>query len=244
MDILTIVCCTPDKPERKRHMRALCAREGLVPSFTTDLGIFVHKDACAALQGSFPPNPAYKAHYATYVRALRYFIATGRAYLVLFEDDVVRTDGGAVSVEQIIADAPPFDILFLEYCHARCGDGPTERYATGLRAACTGACVYSRAGARAFVAFAASRHMVIDWITPRYAATPRGSKRALYLHPPAFRQDRSLFSDGVTGAGETGFPPVCAAQHTPTSGLESIAPLILLAFIALAIAALHTLATV
>ena len=230
MDLLTIVCCTPDKPERKEHMRALCLREGLEPLFTTDLGLFVHKASCGALTGSFPENPAYKAHYLTYIRALRYFIATGRAYLVLFEDDVVRADGGAVSVERIIAEAPPFDLLVLEYCYASCHAGSGARYLTGLRAACTGACVYSLAGARAFVAFAASKHMVIDWLTPLYAETARGSQRTLYLSPPAFKQDRSLFADGVTGAGETGFPPVCAAPH---------APLVLIVSLALTIAALH-----
>lgn len=239
MDLMTIVCCTPDKPERREHMRALCAREGLEPHFTTDMGLFVHKDspACAALIGSFPKNPAYKAHYLTYIRALRYFISTGRAYLLLFEDDVVRTDGGSVSVERIIADAPPFDLLLLEYCHASCGSqvlsAPGGRYATGLRAACTGACVYSLEGARAFFAFSASKHMVIDWLTPLYAATIRGHERTLYLSPPAFKQDRSLFADGVTGAGETGFPPVCADASA------TLAPIALLALLALAFAALH-----
>ena len=244
MDVLTIVCCTPDKPERKEHMRALCSREGLEPHFTTDLGLFVHKASCESLTGSFPENPAYKAHYLTYIRALRHFIATGRAYLLLFEDDVVRTDGGEVSVERIIADAPPFDLLFLEYCHASCArQVPVGgRYVTGLRAACTGACVYSLAGARAFVAFAATKHMVIDWLTPLYAATIRGNERTLYLSPPAFKQDRSLFADGVTGAGEHGFPPVCAPHHTPAVGVESLAPLVLLAAVALSLAALHMLA--
>jgi hypothetical protein len=245
MDLLTIVCCTPDKPERKEHMRALCLRERLEPHFTTDLGLFVHKESCHALTGAFPDNPAYKAHYLTYIRALRYFVSTGRPYLLLFEDDLVRTDGGAVSVTRIIADAPPFDLLFLEYCYANCpSPGPSgPRYATGLRAACTGACVFSRPGARAFLAFAASNHMVIDWLTPLYAATMRGNHRTLYLSPPAFQQDRSLFADGVTGAGEHGFPPVCASRGAPRVGVESLAPLVVLAALALALAALHTLAS-
>ena len=231
MDLMTIVCCTPDKPERKQHMLALCAREGLEPLFTTDMGIFVHKASppCAALRGQFPENPAYKAHYLTYIRALMFFIATGRAYLLLLEDDVVRTDGGAVSVERIIADAPPFDLLFLEYCFAACWRKvPGARYARGLRAACTGACVYSLAGARSFVAFAASRHMVIDWLTPLYAATSRGNQLTLYLSPPAFKQDRALFADGVTGAGgQRSFPPVCRS---------SIGALVPLGLVALAFA--------
>ena len=240
MDLMTIVCCTPDKPERREHMRVLCSSEGLEPHFTTDMGLFVPRDspACAALIGSFPQSPAYRAHYLTYIRALRYFISTGRAYLLLFEDDVVRTDGGSVSVERIIADAPPFDLLLLEYCYANCGrqvpSGPGGRYATGIRAACTGACVYSLAGARAFIAFAASKHMVIDWLTPLYAATIRGHQRTLYLSPPAFKQDRSLFADGVTGAGETGFPPVCEPL------VFSLGPLALLGLFALALAVLHT----
>ncbi len=59
MDVLTIVCCTPDKPERRAHMLALCRSEGLEPQFTTDMGLFVHRDdpACAALGGSFPQPP-------------------------------------------------------------------------------------------------------------------------------------------------------------------------------------------
>jgi len=231
MDLITIVCCTPDKPERKQHMLTMCAHEGLEPHFTTDMGIFVDKDSppCAALRGLFPKNPAYKAHYLTYIRALMFFISTGREYLLLFEDDIVRTDGGAVSVERIIADAPPFDLLFLEYCHARCGEKvPGIRYARGFRAACTGACVYSLAGARAFVAFAASRHMVIDWLTPLYAATSRGHQRTLYLSPPAFRQDRVLFGDGVTGAGTDGSIALCAAS--------SMGALVPLGLIALAVA--------
>lgn len=237
MDLLTIVCCTPDKPERREHMRALCAREGLEPHFTTDMGLFVQKDSpsCADLKGSFPENPAYKAHYLTYIRALRYFISTGRAYLILLEDDLVRTDGGAVSVERIIADAPPFDLLLLEYCYASCGSRvlAAPGYAKGLQAECTGACVYSLEGARAFFAFTASKHMVIDWLTPLYAATIRGHERTLYLSPPAFKQDRSLFADGVTGAGHTGFPPVCADASA------TLAPLALLAVLGLALVAIH-----
>jgi hypothetical protein len=237
MDLMTIVCCTPDKPERREHMRALCSREGLEPRFTTDMGLFVHKDSpeCAALKGSFPQNPAFKAHYLTYIRALQYFISTGRAYLLLLEDDIVRTDGGSVSVERIIADAPPFDLLFLEYCYASCWSRvfAAPGYAQGLRAQCTGACVYSLEGARAFFAFTASRHMVIDWLTPLYAATVRGHERTLYLSPPAFKQDRSLFADGVSGAGETGFLPVCAGLAV------SLGPLALLAALGLALAALH-----
>jgi hypothetical protein len=239
MDLLTIVCCTPDKPERREHMRSMCMREGLEPHFTTDLGLFVHRThpACGALIGSFPENPAYRAHYLTYIRALRYFIATGRAYLLLFEDDVVRTDGGAVSVQQIVADAPPFDILFLEYCYANCDSASGGRYARGLRASCTGACVFSLAGARAFVAFAASNHMVIDWVTPLYAATKRGHQRTLYLRPPAFKQDRTLFAGGVTGADESGFPLVCAPPGTARSDVRPA--LALLAYAAVMLVMLY-----
>jgi hypothetical protein len=93
-------------------------------------------------------------------------------------------------------------------------------------------------GARAFVAFVASRHMVIDWLTPLYAATIRGHERTLYRSPPAFLQDLSLFADGVTGAGETGFPPVCAEPVALVRGLALLLGLALLAVLGLALAGL------
>ena len=222
IDVMTIVCCTPDKPERRAHMLALCRSEGLEPQFTTDMGLFVHRDdpACAALGGSFPPNPAFRAHYLTYLRALVHFIDSGREYLLLFEDDLVRTvpTRHTQTVDEMIAAAPEFDMLFLEYCSGRCGSrsfgelGPFAglegqgRYVTGLRALCTGACVYTRTGAMALLGFAdRSPATIIDVLTQVYASTVRGARLVVYVNPPAFVQDRRTFPDGVTGnVGDTG----------------------------------------
>jgi hypothetical protein len=221
MDVLTIVCCTPDKPERRAHMLALCRSEGLEPQFTTDMGLFVHRDdpECAALGGAFPPTPAYQAHYLTYMRALVHFIDSGREYLLLLEDDVARAvpTRHTQTVHEMIASAPEFDLLFLEYCSGQCGSRPfgelgpfaglegQGRYVTGLRALCTGACVYTRTGAMVFVGFAdRSPAIVIDQLTMVYASTVRGTRLVVYVNPPAFVQDRTTFSDGVTGGGDMG----------------------------------------
>jgi hypothetical protein len=218
VDLMTIVCCTPDKPERRAHMSALCRAEGLLPEFTTDLGLFVHRAACAGLRGDFPAEGggAYRAHYLTYLAALRHFVgATARTHVLMLEDDIVRT-AGSEHVARIVARAPgSFDCLFLEYCYGNCGAGvrfESSDFVYGYAAACTGACVFSRAGAHAFLEFAdASAPTVIDVLTVRYATTVRGHERVVYLDPPAFGQDRTLFPDGVTGfaQGSTGVPPVC-----------------------------------
>jgi len=215
IDVMTIVCCTPGKPERRAHMLAMCRSEGLEPQFTTDMGLFVHRDdpACAAL-GTFPRTPAFRAHYLTYLRALVHFIDSGREYLLLLEDDLVRTvpTRHTQTVDEMIAGAPEFDLLFLEYCSGRCGSrsfgelGPFAglegqgRYVTGLRALCTGACVYTRTGAMVLLGFAdRSPVCIIDVLTQVYASTVRGTRLVVYVNPPAFVQDRTTFPDGVTG---------------------------------------------
>ena len=204
--MLTIVCCTPDKPERKAHMQALCRREGIEPMFTTDLGLFVHRDdpACAALTGSFPQHASYKAHFLTYLATLRYFCGTGRRYALIFEDDLVRC--GKWSVRHAVENAPEFDMLFLEYCAADCASVAWEQvrggvvYVGGFKAHCTGACVFSAEGARRFLDFAArSMPTIIDSLTRLYASTERGLSHAVYVRPRIFKQDRRLFPDGVTG---------------------------------------------
>ena len=55
--MITIVCTTPDKPERRAHMDALCAREGLSPQYTTDLGLFVHRDDPRCAEGRLGEHP-------------------------------------------------------------------------------------------------------------------------------------------------------------------------------------------
>ena len=109
--MITIVCTTPDKPERRAHTDALCAREGLRPRYTTDLD-----PQCAAVGRHWRP---FMAHYLTYLAALRAFLATGHPYALIMEDDLVRVRGGR-TVHDAVRNAPPFDILFLEYCNARC----------------------------------------------------------------------------------------------------------------------------
>jgi hypothetical protein len=203
--LLTVVCCTPDKPERRAHMSALCRAEGLAPVFTTDAGLFVHRDepACTALAGAFPPNPAYKAHFLTYLAALRLFCDTGIPYALILEDDIVRC--GKSSVAHIIHHAPIFDMLFLEYCAADCRAEKWERrsggvtYVGGYKARCTGACVYSRDGAMRFLDFAVRDPRMIDDATLHYASTEWGIAHVAYVRPRIFRQDRATFADGVTG---------------------------------------------
>jgi hypothetical protein len=65
------------------------------------------------------------AHYLTYLAALRAFLATGHPYALIMEDDLVRVRSRTAAeapptVHDAVRNAPPFDILFLEYCHARC----------------------------------------------------------------------------------------------------------------------------
>jgi hypothetical protein len=204
MTLLTIVCCTPDKPERKRHMEELCRDEGLEPVFTTDAGLFVHRDdpLVAALRGDFPENAAYRAHYLTYLRALRYFLATGATHALVMEDDVVRC--AEVRAAHAIEHAPEFDALFLEYCAA---DGANARwayksggvvYVGGYEAYGTGACAYTREGARRVLEFAEATPTTIDSATRMYASTERGHSHVAYAHPRAYRQDRERFCDGVS----------------------------------------------
>jgi hypothetical protein len=207
-DLVTVVCCTPGKPERRAHMEALCRLEGLEPTFTTDLGLFVRGDdpACAALGGTFKPHPAFRAHFLTYLAALRYFLSTGAKHALIMEDDLARR--GALSVSYVVDHAPEFDILFLEYCYANCGSvkwalkSGDAVYVGGFEAYCTGACVYSREGARRLLEFAAQRTpCVIDDMTFQYACTPRGHSHVAYVRPPLFVQDRDAFPDGVSGPG-------------------------------------------
>ncbi len=206
--LLTIVCCTPEKPERRAHMDALCRQEGLTPTFTTDLGLFVRGDdpACAALGGKFKPHPAFRAHYLTYLAALRYFRSTGAEYGLIFEDDLARR--GEFSVHHVIEHAPEFDILFLEYCYADCRNIKWAYkfggaiYVGGYEAYGTGACVYSQEGARRLLEFVEQREpCVIDHMTALYASTPRGHSHVAYLRPPLFAQDREAFPDGASGPG-------------------------------------------
>lgn len=201
-DTLTIVCTTPHTPARIGHMRRLCAEEGLVPfGLTTELGLFVDKnsDYSKRLGAEFPSGtrPEFPAHYATYLLALRLFLQTDFRFLLLLEDDIVRTDDCAVSVHSAIANAPPFMLLFLEYCYADCSKPSTGGYAYGYKALCTGACVFTHEGARDFLAFAETQpRMIIDILTLEYSKHRESS--VVYATPPLFRQDRVLFPDGVS----------------------------------------------
>jgi len=203
--LLTIVCTTPNKPEsvsRASHMRRLCERENLNPfALTTELGLFVDKksEESVRLGREFPPNtrPEVPAHYASYLRALRLFLRSEFSYLLLLEDDIVRTESD-VSVHRAIADAPPFGLLFLEYCYADCSKPSAGGYARGYGAMCTGACVFTREGARDFLAFADTHRKVIDIVTMDYSRTREHESSVIYADPPLFRQDRVMFPDGVS----------------------------------------------
>ena len=203
--MLTIVCTTPHTPARTSHMRRLCRSEGLLPfALTTELGLFVDKDSpeCARINSTFEPpgKPlAYAAHYATYLAVLRYFLDRSDVPLLLvLEDDIARVAGSTVTVHEAIADAPPFGLLFLEYCFADCAR-PTwsnEKYARGYRASCTGACVFTRRGASDFLAFAGQHSpMVIDHLTPLYS----NRDDVFYATPALFKQDLRIFGSSVVG---------------------------------------------
>ena len=200
--LLTIVCTTPHTPARISHMRRLCTEEGLTPfGLTTELGLFVDKNGAHSkrLGTEFPPGtkPEVPAHYATYLRALRVFLQTDFRFLLVLEDDIVRSDDCALSVHSAIANAPPFMLLFLEYCYADCSQPSTGGYAHGYKALCTGACVFTREGARDFLAFAETRpRVVIDILTLEYSKHQERS--VVYATPPLFKQDRVLFPDGVS----------------------------------------------
>ena len=200
--LLTIVCTTPHTPARISHMRHLCASEGLDPfALTTELGLFVDKHSAESrrMSTAFAPGtkPEVPAHYASYLRALRLFLQSDFRFLLILEDDVVRSEDCAVSVQRAIADAPPFTLLFLEYCHADCSQPSTGGYARGYKALCTGACVFTREGARDFLAFAEARpRMIIDVLALEYSKHKEST--VLYASPPLFRQDRILFPDGVS----------------------------------------------
>lgn len=206
--MLTIVCTTPHTPARTSHMRNLCRSEGLVPfALTTELGLFVDKNSpeCARIDSTFDPpgKPlAYAAHYATYLAVLRYFLdRSDLPLLLVLEDDIVRIASTATSVQCAVASAPPFGMLFLEYCHANCTapSWSNAAYATGFGAYCTSACVFTREGARDLLAFAgAHRPMVIDNVTQLYS----NRDSVVYVTPAIFRQDRVAFAGGVTGAME------------------------------------------
>jgi hypothetical protein len=205
MELLTVVCCTHDKPERRAHMERLCEQEGLEPVFTTDLGLFVRGDdpACAALAGTFKPHPAFRAHFLTYLSVLRFFRESGATHVLVMEDDLVRH--GALSVQRLIAHAPEFDVLFLEYCYAKGANAKWAYksggaiYVGGYEAGCTGACVYTQEGARRFLEFAErTEPCVIDHMTVQYASTPRGHSHVAYARPPLFVQDRVAFPGGAS----------------------------------------------
>ena len=206
--VLTIVCCTPEGPVRRAHMEALCRQEGLSPTFTTDLCLFVRGDdpACAALGGTFKPHPAFRAHFLTYLAALRCFLSTGAKYALILEDDLAKR--GEFTVSHVIEHAPEFDILFLEYCYADCRNikwaykSGNVVYVGGYEAYGTGACVYSREGATRFLEFVAQRApCIIDHMTAQYASTQRGHTHVAYTRPPLFVQDRDAFPDGASGPG-------------------------------------------
>ena len=202
LSLLTIVCTTPNKPERAIHMGRLCERENLNPfALTTELGLFIDKNSeeSVRLGREFPPNtrPEVPAHYASYMRALRLFLRSEFRYLLLLEDDIVRTES-EVSVHRAIADAPQFGHLFLEYCYADCSKPSAGGYARGYGAMCTGACVFTREGARDFLAFADTHRKVIDIVTMDYSRTREHESSVLYAVPPLFRQDRVMFPDGVS----------------------------------------------
>ena len=115
LSLLTIVCTTPNKPERAIHMRRLCERENLNPfALTTELGLFVDKNSAESgrMSAAFAPGtkPEAPAHYATYLRTLRLFLQTDFRYLLILEDDIVRSDDCVLSVQSAIANAPPFHV--------------------------------------------------------------------------------------------------------------------------------------
>ena len=211
--LLTIVCTTPHTPARISHMRRLCTEEGLAPfGLTTELGLFVDKNSAHSkrLGTEFPPGtrPEFPAHYATYIRALRLFLQTDFRFLLVLEDDIVRSDDCALSVHSAIANAPPFMLLFLEYCYADCSQPTTRGYAHGYKALCTGACVFTREGARDFLAFAETQpRMIIDHLTLEYSK--HHERSVVYATPPLFRQDRVLFPDGVSSY-QGPVVPLCA----------------------------------
>jgi hypothetical protein len=225
--MLTVVCSTPRTPERTRHMRRLCDAEGLYPhAFTTELGLFVDKesaecaDACVLFDAQIGHLcPVYAAHYLTYLAALRYFLdRTDAGLLLLLEDDIVRVEGPNVSVHDAIGNAPEFGVLFLEYCYAAC-DRPTwsnDRYARGYEAYNTGACVFTRRGARSLLEFARKNGpTIIDHLTRAYSK--QHSEDVLYVRPPMFMQDRGTFATGVAGA-ETVNCPVCEKPPSLPAG--------------------------
>ena len=183
-------------------MRRLCATEGLTPfGLTTELGLFVDKNSAESgrMSVAFAPGtkPEVPAHYATYLRTLRLFLQTDFRYLLILEDDIVRSDDCVLSVQSAIANAPPFMLLFLEYCYADCSQPSTGGYARGYKALCTGACVFTREGARDFLAFAETRpRVVIDVLTLEYSKHKERS--VVYATPALFRQDRVMFPDGVS----------------------------------------------
>ena len=176
--------------------------QGLIPfGLTTELGLFVDKNSAYSkrLGVDFPPGtkPEIPAHYATYLRTLRLFLQTDFRYLLILEDDVVRSDDCALSVQSAIANAPPFMLLFLEYCYADCSQPSTGGYAHGYKALCTGACVFTREGARDFLAFAETGpRVLIDVLTLEYSKHKERS--VVYATPALFRQDRVMFPDGVS----------------------------------------------
>jgi hypothetical protein len=212
-DLLTIVCTTPNKPDRISHMRRLCIAEGLAPfGLTTDLGLFVDKRSAYSTRLGMDFAPGTKAevpaHYATYLSTLRHFLESDFRLLLILEDDIVRTDDGALSVQSVIANAPPFKLLFLEYCYADCSQPSVCGYAHGYRALCTGACVFTREGALDFISFAESRpRMIIDILAFEYSK--HNERSVVYATPALFRQDRELFPDGVSDQGP-GILPRCA----------------------------------
>ena len=208
--MLTVVCSTPGTPERTRHMRRMCSAEGLYPyALTTELGLFVDKGSAECARTSelletqiAPLRLVYAAHYLTYLAVLRYFLdRTDARLLLVLEDDIARVEGTSVSVHDAIADAPEFGVLFLEYCYAAC-DRPTwsnERYARGYEAYNTGACVFTRRGARSLLEFARqNRPTIIDHLTKAYSK--HHSEDVVYVRPPVFMQHRGVFGSGVAGA--------------------------------------------
>jgi hypothetical protein len=203
--MLTIVCTTPHTPARTSHMRALCRSEKLFPfALTTELGLFVDKNSpeCARINSTFEPQGKpleYAAHYATYLAALRYFLdRSDLPLLLILEDDIVRIANTTTSVHSAVANAPPFGLLFLEYCYANCKSPSwsNSAYAKGFGAYCTSACVFTRQGARDLLAFAsANRPMVIDNLVNLYS----NRDSVVYVTPAIFKQDRVAFAGGVSG---------------------------------------------
>jgi hypothetical protein len=207
-EMLTVVCTTPHTPARTSHMIALCRSEKLFPfAMTTELGLFVDKNSpeCAQINSTFEPQGkplAYAAHYATYLAVLRYFLdRSDLPLLLILEDDIVRIprpSATTTSVHSAVANAPPFGLLFLEYCYANCKSPSWSNasYAKGLGAYCTSACVFTRQGARDLLAFAsAHRPMVIDDLVNLYS----NRDSVVYVTPAIFKQDRVAFAGGVSG---------------------------------------------